>query len=302
MLDSDIKNNHLIVNPKNMLEKAKQGKYAVGHFNFNTPEEIRAILLASKETKAPVILAITEKSYNFLKCSFKTIVEMVNDFIKELIVDTEVALHFDHCQNVELIKEAIDSGFSSVMYDGSNLPFEENFKNTKEIVKYKFNNDKDVSIEAEVGKVAGKEDNINISVGELANLEEVKKMSTLNITTLAAGFGNIHGIYPKDWIGLNFELLKNIAEVTEKPLVMHGGSGIPKIQSEKAIKFGICKFNIGTQLQIVKNNTLIEYYKEKKYLNKKGYDSRTIMLETTKAIKNKVVNLIKIFGSENKSN
>ena len=231
-----------LVSAKEMLQKAKAGHYAVGQFNINNLEWTKAILLTAEECKSPVILGVSEGAGKYMT-GYKTVVGMVNGMLEELNITVPVALHLDH-GSYEGAKKCIEAGFSSIMFDGSHLPFEENVEKTKELVA--FCNEKGMSIEAEVGSIGGEEDGV-VGMGECADPQECKAIADLGVTMLAAGIGNIHGKYPENWAGLQFDVLDDIQKLTgEMPLVLHGGTGIPEDMIKKAISLGVSKINVNT--------------------------------------------------------
>ena len=286
-----------LVNAKEMLTKAKAGHYAVGQFNINNLEWTKAILLTAEELKSPVILGVSEGAGKYM-CGYKTIVGMVNGMIEELNITVPVALHLDH-GSYEGAKKCIEAGFSSVMFDGSHYPIEENFEKTKELVG--ICNDLGLSIEAEVGSIGGEEDGV-VGMGECADPEECKMIADLGVTMLAAGIGNIHGVYPENWPGLSFETLDAIQEKTgDMPLVLHGGTGIPDDMIKKAIALGVSKINVNTECQLVFAEATREYIEAGKDKQGKGFDPRKLLAPGTEAIKAKVKEKMEIFGSVNKA-
>ena len=235
-----------LVSAKEMLQKAKAGHYAVGQFNINNLEWTKAILLTAEECKSPVIVGVSEGAGKYMT-GYKTVVGMVNGMLEELNITVPVALHLDH-GSYEGAKKCIEAGFSSIMFDGSHLPFEENVEKTKELVA--ICNEKGMSIEAEVGSIGGEEDGV-VGMGECADPQECKAIADLGVTMLAAGIGNIHGKYPENWAGLQFDVLDDIQKLTgEMPLVLHGGTGIPEDMIKKAISLGVSKINVNTECQI----------------------------------------------------
>ena len=236
-----------LVNAKEMLTKAKAGHYAVGQFNINNLEWTKAILLTAEELKSPVILGVSEGAGKYM-CGYKTVVGMVTAMIEELNITVPVALHLDH-GSYEGAKKCIEAGFSSIMFDGSHYPIEENFEKTKELVG--ICDELGLSIEAEVGSIGGEEDGV-VGMGECADPDECKMIADLGVTMLAAGIGNIHGVYPENWPGLSFETLDAIqAKTGAMPLVLHGGTGIPDDMIKKAISLGVSKINVNTECQLV---------------------------------------------------
>ena len=286
-----------LVNAKEMLTKAKAGHYAVGQFNINNLEWTKAILLTAEELKSPVILGVSEGAGKYM-CGYKTVVGMVNGMIEELGITVPVALHLDH-GSYEGAKKCIEAGFSSVMFDGSHYPIEENFAKTKELVG--ICNDLGLSIEAEVGSIGGEEDGV-VGMGECADPEECKMIADLGVTMLAAGIGNIHGVYPENWPGLSFETLDAIqAKTGDMPLVLHGGTGIPDDMIKKAIALGVSKINVNTECQLVFAEATRAYIEAGKDKQGKGFDPRKLLAPGTEAIKAKVKEKMEIFGSVGKA-
>lgn len=294
-----VKNNSRLVNLKKMVDKAKANKYAIAHINTNNLEWTKAILDAAQSTNSPVIIGVSEGAAKY-QCGFKNVVDMVNNTMEAMNITVPVALHLDHGSYEGAIK-ALEAGFSSVMFDGSHFSFEENIKKTQEIVDLakKYN----ASVEAEVGSIGGEEDGV-VGEGELANVDECSKMATLDIQILAAGIGNIHGLYPKNWKGLNFQVLENISKRTNnKPLVLHGGTGIPNEMIQKAISLGISKINVNTECQIAFAQATRKYIEQNEDINaaKKGFDPRKLLKPGTEAIKQTVIDKMKLFGSLGKA-
>lgn len=286
-----------LVSAKEMLEKARDGKYAVGQFNINNLEWTKAILLAAQETNSPVILGVSEGAGKYMT-GYKTVTAMVTAMIEELGITVPVALHLDH-GSYEGAKKAIAAGFSSIMFDGSHYPFEENVEKTKEIIA--ICNEKGISVEAEVGSIGGEEDGV-VGTGELADPKECAAIAELGVAMLAAGIGNIHGKYPANWAGLNMARLKEIHEATNKmPLVLHGGTGIPENQIKEAISLGVSKINVNTECQLVFAEATREYILAGKDLEGKGFDPRKLLAPGTAAIKAAVIEKINLFGSANKA-
>ncbi len=292
----------MLVNASRMLRLAKQGHYAVGHFNTNNLEWTKAILLAAQETNSPVIIATSMGAGKYMG-GYKTVAALVKALDESLGITVPVALHLDH-GNYDAVKACIEAGYTSVMFDGSSLPFEENIAKTKELVNLA--HDKGLSIEAEVGAIGGTEDGITAD-GEVADPEECKKIVALGVDFLAAGIGNIHGIYPENWSGLHFDALDNINNATGNiPLVLHGGTGIPDDQIVHAIKDGVSKINVNTDCQLAFAEATIKYCAAGKAdptsANKeKGYDPRKLLKPGFEAIKAKCIEKIKLFGSEGKA-
>ena len=286
-----------LVNAKEMLTKAKAGHYAVGQFNINNLEWTKAILLTAQELNSPVILGVSEGAGKYM-CGFKTVVGMVNGMIEELNITVPVALHLDH-GTYEGAKACIEAGFSSIMFDGSHYPIEENFEKTKELVD--ICNKLDLSLEAEVGAIGGEEDGV-IGAGECADPQECKMIADLGVTMLAAGIGNIHGKYPENWAGLSFETLDAIQQLTgEMPLVLHGGTGIPADMIKKAITLGVSKINVNTECQLAFAAATREYIEAGKDLQGKGFDPRKLLAPGFEAIKATVKEKMELFGSVGKA-
>lgn len=287
----------MLVSAREMLVKAKKGKYAVGQFNINNLEWTKAILLTAQENNSPVILGVSEGAGKYMG-GYDTIVGMVNGLIKGLNITVPVALHLDH-GSYEGTKQTIEAGFSSVMFDGSHYPFEENVAKTKELVELAHS--KGISIEAEVGSIGGEEDGV-VGAGEVADPQECKAISELGIDFLAAGIGNIHGKYPENWAGLNFEVLGKINEATgDMPLVLHGGSGIPEDMIKEAISLGVAKINVNTECQLVFAEATRKYIEEGKDLQGKGFDPRKLLAPGVDAIKACVKEKMELFGSVNQA-
>ena len=287
----------MLVSAKEMLEKAKAGHYAVGQFNINNLEWTKAILLTAQENNSPVILGVSEGAGKYM-AGYKTIVGMVNGMLEELNITVPVALHLDH-GSYEACYKCIDAGFSSVMFDGSHYPIEENVAKTKELVAVC--REKGLSLEAEVGSIGGEEDGV-IGMGECADPDECKAIADLGVTMLAAGIGNIHGKYPENWAGLSFETLDAIQQETgDMPLVLHGGTGIPDDMIKKAISLGVAKINVNTECQLVFAEATRKYIEEGKDLVGKGFDPRKLLAPGFDAIKAKVKEKMEIFGSIDKA-
>lgn len=287
----------MLVSATEMINKAHEGHYAIGAFNINNLEWIKSILLAAEEAKSPVMLGVSEGAGKYM-CGFKNVVAMVKNVHDALGITVPVALHLDH-GSYEGAKAAIEAGFTSVMFDGSHYGFEENYEKSKEMIDLAHS--KGLSIECEVGGIGGEEDG-TVSMGELADPKECSTIAALGVDFLAAGIGNIHGKYPANWKGLNFERLATIQSVTNgKPLVLHGGSGIPADQIKKAISLGISKINVNTELQLVFADATRKYIEAGKDLEGKGFDPRKLLKPGCDAIKDKVISMIHLFGSENKA-
>lgn len=286
-----------LVNAKEMLTKAKAGHYAVGQFNINNLEWTKSILLTAQELNSPVILGVSEGAGKYM-CGYKTVVGMVNGMLEELNITVPVALHLDH-GSYEGAKKCIEAGFSSIMFDGSHYPIEENIEKTKELVATC--NQLGLSLEAEVGSIGGEEDGV-IGMGECADPKECKMVADLGVTMLAAGIGNIHGKYPANWKGLSFETLDAIQQLTgEMPLVLHGGTGIPADMIKKAISLGVSKINVNTECQLAFAAATRKYIEEGKDLEGKGFDPRKLLAPGAEAIKATVKEKMELFGSVNKA-
>lgn len=287
----------MLVNAKEMLDKAKAGHYAVGHFNINNLEWTKAILETAQELQSPVILGVSEGAGKYMT-GFKTVTAMVKAMIEELNITVPVALHLDHGTYNGCYK-CIEAGFSSIMFDGSSLPIEENLEKTKELVAKA--HELGMSIEAEVGAIGGEEDGV-VGMGECADPEECAKIASLGIDFLAAGIGNIHGVYPENWAGLQFDVLDKIDKaVPGMPLVLHGGTGIPADQIRKAIELGVSKINVNTECQIAFAKGIREYIEAGKDLQGKGFDPRKLLAPGTAAIKATVKEKMELFGSVGKA-
>ena len=283
----------MLVSAKEMLNKAKAGHYAVGQFNINNLEWTKAILLTAQECNSPVILGVSEGAGKYM-CGYKTIVGMVNGMIEELGITVPVALHLDH-GSYEGAMKCIKAGFSSVMFDGSHYPIEENIAKTTELVK--LTGELGLSLEAEVGAIGGEEDGV-VGNGECADPNECKMIADLGVTMLAAGIGNIHGKYPANWPGLSFETLAAVSEKTgDMPLVLHGGTGIPAEMIKKAISLGVSKINVNTECQLAFQEATRKYIEERKDLSGKGFDPRKLLAPGFEAIKATVKEKMELFGS-----
>ena len=287
----------MLVNASEMLKKAKAGHYAVGQFNINNLEWTKSILLTAQELNSPVILGVSEGAGKYM-CGYKTVVGMVNGMLEELNITVPVALHLDH-GSYEGAKKCIEAGFSSIMFDGSHYPIEENIEKTKELVATC--NKLGLSLEAEVGAIGGEEDGV-IGMGECADPKECKMVADLGVTMLAAGIGNIHGKYPANWEGLSFETLDAIQQRTgAMPLVLHGGTGIPADMIKKAIDLGVSKINVNTECQLAFAAATRKYIEEGKDEQGKGFDPRKLLAPGTEAIKATVKEKMELFGSVNKA-
>ena len=287
----------MLVSATEMLKKAKAGHYAVGQFNINDLEWTKAVLTAAEELRSPVILGVSEGAGKYM-AGYRTVVGMVNGMIKEMDISVPVALHLDHGSYEGCLK-CIDAGFSSVMFDGSHYPIEENIEKTTELVK--LCHGKGLSIEAEVGSIGGEEDGV-VGMGECADPKECKMIADLGVDFLAAGIGNIHGKYPANWKGLSFETLAAVQELTgELPLVLHGGTGIPDDMIKKAIDLGVSKINVNTECQLVFAEATRKYIEAGKDLEGKGYDPRKLLKPGADAIVEKVKEKMVLFGSDGKA-
>ena len=287
----------MLVSAKEMLQKAKAGHYAVGQFNINNLECTKAILTAAEETKSPVILGVSEGAGKYM-CGYKTVVGMVNGMLEEMNITVPVALHLDHGSYDGCMK-CIEAGFSSVMFDGSHYPIEENVAKTKELVAICA--EKGLSLEAEVGAIGGEEDGV-VGMGECADPNECKMVADLGVDFLAAGIGNIHGKYPANWQGLSFETLDAIQQLTgDLPLVLHGGTGIPDDMIKRAIDLGVSKINVNTECQLVFAEATRKYIEAGKDLEGKGFDPRKLLKPGAEAIVAKVKEKMELFGSVGKA-
>ena len=287
----------MLVSAKEMLTKAKAGKYAVGQFNINNLEWTKAILQTAQELNSPVILGVSEGAGKYM-CGYKTIVGMVNGMLEELNITVPVALHLDH-GSFEGAKACINAGFSSIMFDGSHYPIEENIDKTTQLVHAC--NILGLSLEAEVGSIGGEEDGV-VGAGECADPDECKMVADLGVTMLAAGIGNIHGKYPENWQGLSFETLDAIqAKTGDMPLVLHGGTGIPADMIKKAISLGVAKINVNTECQLSFQEATRKYIEEGKDQQGKGFDPRKLLAPGAEAIKATVKEKMELFGSVGKA-
>lgn len=287
----------MLVTAKEMLEKARDGKYAVGHFNINNLEWTKAVLLTAQELKSPVILGVSEGAGKYMT-GYKTVTAMVKAMIDELNITVPVALHLDHGSYEGCLK-CIEAGFSSIMFDGSHYPIEENIEKTKELLKICA--EKGMSLEAEVGSIGGEEDGV-VGMGECANPDECKAIADLGVDMLAAGIGNIHGKYPANWAGLSFETLAAVKDKTgDMPLVLHGGTGIPADMIQKAITLGVAKINVNTECQLSFAEGTRKYIEAGKDLKGKGFDPRKLLAPGTDAIKATVKEKMELFGSVGKA-
>ena len=287
----------MLVSAKEMVRKAYEGHYAVGQFNINNLEWTKAILLTAEENQSPVILGVSEGAGKYM-CGYKTVMGMVKGMIEELKITVPVAVHLDH-GSYEGAKQVIADGFSSVMFDGSHYGTEENIEKTKEIIRLA--GEKGMSVEAEVGSIGGEEDGV-IGRGEVADPDECKKIADLGVDFLAAGIGNIHGKYPANWAGLDFEALEKIqAKTAGMPLVLHGGTGIPAEMIKKAVSLGVAKINVNTECQLSFAAATRNYIEAGKDLEGKGFDPRKLLAPGFEAIKATVKEKMELFGSVNKA-
>ena len=287
----------MLVSATEMLKKARDGHYAVGQFNINNLEWTKAVLLTAEELRSPVILGVSEGAGKYMT-GFKTVAAMVKAMVETLNITVPVALHLDH-GTYEGAKACVEAGFSSIMFDGSHYPIEENIAKTTELVALAHANG--LSIEAEVGSIGGEEDGV-IGAGEVADPEECAKITSLGIDFLAAGIGNIHGVYPANWKGLDFEALDKIHNATDHiPLVLHGGTGIPADMIKKAISLGVSKINVNTECQLSFAAATRKYIEEGKDQQGKGFDPRKLLAPGTEAIKATVKEKMELFGSVGKA-
>ena len=287
----------MLVSATEMLKKARDGHYAVGQFNINNLEWTKAILLTAQELNSPVILGVSEGAGKYMT-GFKTVAAMVDAMVDSLGITVPVALHLDH-GSYEGAKACIEAGFSSIMFDGSHYAIDENVAKTTELAELAHS--KGISIEAEVGSIGGEEDGV-VGAGEIADPAECKKIADLGIDFLAAGIGNIHGKYPANWKGLDFEALEKIHEATNGiPLVLHGGTGIPSDMIKKAISLGVSKINVNTECQLAFADATRKYIEAGKDLEGKGFDPRKLLAPGFEGIKATVKEKMELFGSVNKA-
>ena len=287
----------MLVSATEMLKKARDGHYAVGQFNINNLEWTKAILLTAEEMKSPVILGVSEGAGKYMT-GYKTVAAMVKAMVESLNITVPVALHLDH-GSYEGAQKCIEAGFSSIMFDGSHYAIDENIAKTKELVEMAHKNG--LSIEAEVGSIGGEEDGV-IGAGEIADPEECAKIAALGVDFLAAGIGSIHGVYPENWKGLDFDALDKIHNATDHiPLVLHGGTGIPAEMIKKAISLGVCKINVNTECQLSFAAATREYIEAGKDRQGKGFDPRKLLAPGTEAIKATVKEKMELFGSVGKA-
>lgn len=287
----------MLVAAKEMLEKAREGKYAVGQFNINNLEWTKSVLLTAQELQSPVILGVSEGAGKYMT-GFKTVAAMVEAMMEELNITVPVALHLDH-GTYDGCYKCIKAGFSSIMFDGSHYPIEENIEKTRELVKIA--HAMGLSLEAEVGSVGGEEDGV-VGAGECADPAECKAIADLGIDFLAAGIGNIHGKYPANWQGLNFDVLAKVKDaVGDMPLVLHGGTGIPEDMIKKAISLGVAKINVNTECQTSFADATRAYIEAGKDQQGKGFDPRKLLAPGAEAIKATVKEKMELFGSVGKA-
>lgn len=287
----------MLVSATEMLNKAVAGKYAVGQFNINNLEWTRSVLATAQENSSPVILGVSEGAGKYMT-GFKTVAAMVKAMIEEMNITVPVALHLDH-GTYEGCYKCIKAGFSSIMFDGSHFGIDENVEKTKELVTVA--HAMGLSIEAEVGSIGGEEDGV-VGAGEIADPNECKRIADLGVDFLAAGIGNIHGKYPENWAGLDFDALaKTKALIGDLPLVLHGGTGIPEDMIKKAISLGVAKINVNTECQLYFQEATRKYIEEGKDLQGKGYDPRKLLAPGAEAIKVIVKEKMELFGSIGKA-
>lgn len=285
-----------LVNAKEMLRKAKEGKYAIPHININNLEWAKAVLLTAEAEKSPVIVATSEGALKYMG-GFNVVVGMVKGLVEDLKITVPVALHLDH-GSYEGAKKAVEAGYTSLMFDGSHLPYEENYAKTKELVELAKKHN--MSVEAEIGTIGGEEDGI-VGNGELADPKQAKEMAALEIDVLAAGIGNIHGPYPASWKSLSFETLQEISKAAGIGIVLHGGSGIPSDQIKRAISEGVTKINVNTELQQANHKALRAYIESGEDLKGKNFDPRKLLKSGYEAMCQTVRDKIHEFGSNNKA-
>lgn len=285
-----------LVNAKEMLRKAKEGKYAIPHININNLEWAKAVLLTAEAEKSPVIVATSEGALKYMG-GFNVVVGMVKGLVEDLKITVPVALHLDH-GSYEGAKKAVEAGYTSLMFDGSHLPYEENYAKTKELVELAKKHN--MSVEAEIGTIGGEEDGI-VGNGELADPKQAKEMAALGIDVLAAGIGNIHGPYPASWKSLSFETLQEISKAAGIGIVLHGGSGIPSDQIKRSISEGVTKINVNTELQQANHKALRAYIESGEDLKGKNFDPRKLLKSGYEAMCQTVRDKIHEFGSNNKA-
>ncbi|MCQ2911170.1 MAG: class II fructose-1,6-bisphosphate aldolase [Clostridia bacterium] len=287
----------MLVSAKEMMQKAREGHYAVGQFNINNLEWTKSILQVAQEMNSPVILGVSEGAGKYMT-GFKTVAAMVKTMDETLGITVPVALHLDH-GTYDGAKACIEAGFTSIMFDGSALPIDENVAKTTELRQ--ICNEKGISLEAEVGAIGGEEDGV-VGMGECADPDECRRVADLGVDMLAAGIGNIHGVYPENWPGLSFETLEKIVEkVPDMPLVLHGGTGIPSEQVKKAIPMGVSKVNVNTECQLAFAKATREYIENGKDKEGKGFDPRKLLAPGCEGIKEVVREKIEMFGSKDRA-
>ncbi|MCH5254313.1 MAG: class II fructose-1,6-bisphosphate aldolase [Lachnospiraceae bacterium] len=287
----------MLVSATEMLQKAVAGHYAVGQFNINNLEWTKAILLTAQECNSPVILGVSEGAGKYMG-GYDVVMGMVNGLIKDQNITVPVAVHLDHGSYDHCYK-CMEAGFPSVMFDGSHYSIEENIAKTKELVEAA--HAKGISIEAEVGSIGGEEDGV-VGMGECADPAECKQIADLGVDFLAAGIGNIHGKYPENWKGLQFDVLASVQEKTGTlPLVLHGGTGIPDDMIKEAISLGVAKINVNTECQLVFAEATRKYIEAGKDQEGKGFDPRKLLAPGYEAIKAKVKEKMELFGSVGKA-
>ena len=287
----------MLVSATEIINKAHEGHYAIGAFNTNNLEWTKSILKAAQEAKAPLIIQTSEGAAKYMG-GYKMVVDIVKDLHDSMGITVPVALHLDH-GTYEGAKKCIEAGYTSVMFDGSHYGIEENIEKSKEIIALA--HAKGISVECEVGGIGGSEDGVT-SMGELADPKECAQVASLGVDFLACGIGNIHGPYPANWAGLNFERLAEInAAVNGKPLVLHGGSGIPFDQTSKAIANGVSKINVNTELQLVFAAATRKYIEAGLDQQGKGYDPRKLLKPGFDAITEETITLMKAFGCAGKA-
>ena len=287
----------MLVSAKRMLDKAREGKYAVGQFNINNLEWTKSILLTAQELQSPVILGVSEGAGKYM-AGYRTVSAMVKAMLEELNITVPVALHLDH-GSYEGCYQCIKAGFSSIMFDGSHYSIEENIEKTRELVKVA--HAMGLSLEAEVGSIGGEEDGV-VGLGECADPQECKAIADLGIDFLAAGIGNIHGKYPENWPGLRFDVLESIKKaVGDMPLVLHGGTGIPEDMIKKAVSLGVAKINVNTECQLTFAAATRAYVEAGKDREGKGFDPRKLLAPGAEAIKGTVKEKMELFGSVGKA-
>ena len=282
-----------LVSMTEMLKKAKEGHYAVGQFNINNLEWTQAVLQAAVENNSPIILGVSEGAGKYMGGPV-AVVGMVNGLLEAMDVKVPVALHLDHGSSVDVCKQYIDAGFSSVMFDHSHYPIDENIALTKEVEAYA--HPKNVSVEAEVGTVGGTEDGVTGGI-KYADLEECKRMvSEGQVDALAAALGSVHGTYAGEPV-LGFDEMLAISEATGAPLVLHGGSGIPEFQIKKAIERGHAKINVNTELQ----QQWTAAVRAKLAADSEVYDPRKVIAPGKEAIVKTTKEIMDMFGSTGKA-